>query len=69
MAKKKMLDEGDYVMGIMTGGGFGGCTVSLVREEAVEKFIKSVDETYKKRTGLTAEFYVAEVGDGARRVM
>lgn len=52
----------------MTGGGFGGCTVSLVKEDAVEDFKRTVGENYQKRTGLTAEFYVAQAGDGARRL-
>lgn len=52
----------------MTGGGFGGCTVSLVKDEAIETFVEQVGKNYKARTGLTPEFYIAEIGDGARRV-
>lgn len=52
----------------MTGGGFGGCTVSLVREDAIPDFIAKVGEGYTKRTGLKADFYIAEIGDGARKV-
>ncbi|MCK9325002.1 MAG: galactokinase [Bacteroidales bacterium] len=51
----------------MTGAGFGGCTVSLVAEEAVDELIRRVGPAYQKVTGLTAEFYVADIGDGAGR--
>lgn len=50
----------------MTGAGFGGCTVSLVKESAVSRFIEQVGEEYQRRTGLTAEFYVCSVGDGVK---
>lgn len=52
----------------MTGGGFGGCTVSIVRDEAIDMFIEQVGKRYTEHTGLTADFYIAEIGDGARRV-
>jgi len=52
----------------MTGAGFGGCTVSLVKEDFLEEFKKKVGENYHKKTGLKADFYVAEIGDGARRI-
>ena len=52
----------------MTGGGFGGCTVSIVEGPAVEDFIREVGEGYTKRTGRTASFYVTETSDGAGRV-
>ncbi len=52
----------------MTGGGFGGCTVSLVKDEAIPAFIEKVGKEYAAKTGLTAEFYVAEIGDGAKRI-
>lgn len=51
----------------MTGAGFGGCTISLVHEDSVEQFLTEVGENYNKRTGLTASFYVAEIGDGVKR--
>ena len=68
MVKRNMLNEGDYVMGVMTGGGFGGCTVSLVRDEAIPAFIEQVGKEYTEKTGLKADFYIAEIGDGAHRV-
>ncbi|MBR1481000.1 MAG: galactokinase [Paludibacteraceae bacterium] len=52
----------------MTGGGFGGCTLSLVREEAIPAFIEQVGKAYKEKTGIEADFYIAEIGDGARRI-
>ena len=52
----------------MTGGGFGGCTVSLVRDEAIPAFIEQVGAEYTEKTGLKADFYIAEIGDGAHRV-
>ena len=50
----------------ITGGGFGGCTVSIVENDAVEQFRETVIRKYREKTGLTAEIYVADIGDGAR---
>lgn len=52
----------------MTGGGFGGCTVSLVKDDAINTFIDKVGAAYKAKTGITPEFYIAEIGDGAKKV-
>ena len=49
----------------ITGGGFGGCTVSIVKNDSVDEFIDKVGKGYKEKTGITAEFYIAEIGDGA----
>lgn len=48
----------------MTGGGFGGCTISLVEKDGVEGFKKHVYEKYKEQTGYSAEFYDADISDG-----
>ena len=53
----------------MTGAGFGGCTVSIVKEDQVESFIREVGARYKERTGLKADFYVAEIGDGSKEIV
>ncbi len=50
----------------ITGGGFGGCTVSIVKNDAVDGFIKNIGEQYLEKVGHEAEFYVVEIGDGAR---
>lgn len=52
----------------ITGGGFGGCTVSIVRDEAVDTFKEKVGAAYQERVGKTADFYVVEIGDGPGRV-
>ncbi|MDE6959573.1 MAG: galactokinase, partial [Lachnospiraceae bacterium] len=56
----------DGVLGSrMMGAGFGGCTVSIVENSAVNAFIQTVGGNYEKRTGLRADFYVVETGNGA----
>ena len=48
----------------MTGAGFGGCTVSIVKDEAIDTFIDQVGKAYKEKIGYAADFYVVEIGDG-----
>lgn len=48
----------------MTGAGFGGCAVAIVKDEAVDTFIKNVGENYLAKIGYAADFYVVEIGDG-----
>lgn len=52
----------------ITGGGFGGCTVSIVKNEAVDAFIKEIGKAYLAKVGHEAEFYVVDIGEGARRL-
>jgi galactokinase len=67
-----LVDEARKIDGVigsrMTGAGFGGCTVSLVNEGSIGQFIADVGSGYAKKTGLKADFYVADVGDGARKL-
>lgn len=50
----------------ITGGGFGGCTVSIVKNEAVDGFVTNIGEKYKEKVGHEADFYVVDIGTGAR---
>ena len=52
----------------MTGAGFGGCSVSIVRHDKIDDFISRVGANYSRLSGLTAEFYVASIGDGAGKL-
>ncbi|NLZ34391.1 MAG: galactokinase [Clostridiales bacterium] len=52
----------------MTGAGFGGCTISLVKKDKVEDFISKVGQGYKEKIGYEASFYIANVGDGTREI-
>ncbi|MBM7690865.1 galactokinase [Peribacillus deserti] len=53
----------------MTGAGFGGCNVSLVKEEAVDEFKDKVAKNYTETTGLEPAFYVCKIGDGAKEIL
>lgn len=67
-----LVYEGRKLNGVigtrMTGAGFGGCTVSIVKKESAPQFISQLGEAYTKKTGLVADFYLPEVGDGAKRL-
>ena len=52
----------------ITGGGFGGCTVSIVKNESVDTFIETIGKTYLEKVGNEAEFYTVDIGDGASRL-
>ena len=58
-----------YVLGSrITGGGFGGCTVSLVASDKIEDFKEVLSDAYKKCHGKIPEFYSVEIGDGAHKL-
>lgn len=52
----------------ITGGGFGGCTVSIVKDESVDTFIETIGKTYLEKIGHEAEFYTVDIGEGASRL-
>ena len=63
-----LVEEAWKVEGVigsrMTGAGFGGCTVSIVKDEAIDTFIENVGKAYLAKIGYAADFYVVEIGDG-----
>ncbi len=63
-----LVEEARKVEGVigsrMTGAGFGGCTVSIVKDEAIDRFIEEVGKNYLERIGYKADFYVVEIGGG-----
>ncbi len=63
-----LVEEAWKVEGVigsrMTGAGFGGCTVSIVKDEAIDTFIEQVGKAYKEKIGYAADFYVVEIGEG-----
>jgi galactokinase len=67
-----LAEEARKVEGVlgsrMTGAGFGGCTVSLVHKDAIDRFITEVGAAYHAKTGLKPDFYLGEVGDGAKEL-
>jgi galactokinase len=67
-----LVYEGRKLPGVigsrMTGAGFGGCTVSIVKKADSEKFMSDLAAVYTKKTGLVLDFYLPEIGDGAGRI-
>ena len=63
-----LVEESWKVPGVigsrMTGAGFGGCTVSIVEDDAIDAFKKQVGDAYLAKIGYAADFYVVEIGDG-----
>jgi galactokinase len=67
-----LVEESRKVEGVlgsrMTGAGFGGCSVTLIRKDKYELFCAEVEKQYHKKTGLIPEFYTVTIGDGVRRI-
>ncbi len=68
-----MVDLGERVEGVygtrMTGGGFGGCTITLIRSDCVEAYQRTVREGYERATGFKPEIYVCSAADGVCQVV
>ena len=52
----------------ITGGGFGGCTVNIVKNEAVDTFVEVINAKYLEKVGHNPEIYVVDIGDGAGKL-
>ena len=67
-----LVEETEKIEGVigsrMTGAGFGGCTVSIVKDEAIDRFMEEVGKVYKSKIGYAADFYVVEIGDGPKKI-
>lgn len=67
-----LVDEAWKVNGVIgariTGGGFGGCTVNIVKNNSIDTFIAEIEKKYEEKYGINPDFYVVEMGDGARRL-
>lgn len=67
-----LVYEGRKLKGVvgtrMTGAGFGGCTVSIVKKEDTSNFMTDLADAYQKKTGLVPDFYLPEVGPGACKI-
>ncbi|MCH5256233.1 MAG: galactokinase [Lachnospiraceae bacterium] len=67
-----LVEEAWKIPGVIgsriTGAGFGGCTVSIVKDEAIDEFKEKIGAAYKERVGKVADFYVVEIGDGPSKL-
>ena len=68
-----LVEEAWKINGVIgsriTGGGFGGCTVSIVKDEAIDTFKEKLTAAYQEKVGKTPEFYVVSIGDGPSRLI
>ncbi len=53
----------------MTGAGFGGCTVSIIREDAIDNYINSCKKAYTEKIGYEPSFYITEIGNGGQEIL
>ena len=52
----------------MMGGGFGGCTINIVKEDGIEEFIHTLSANYQQEFKITPEAYIVATGDGTREI-
>lgn len=67
-AVEEALKQEGVIGARMTGAGFGGCAVSIVKTDKVENFIRNVEKGYREKIGYNPEFYVVEIGNGVRAI-
>lgn len=67
-----VVSEGRKISGVlgirMTGAGFGGCTVAIIKKDSVDEFIETVGSAYEEKFGHKASFYVSNTGDGGKEL-
>ena len=67
-----VVQEGRKIQGVlgirMTGAGFGGCTVAIIKNDVADNYIETVGRTFTKEFGHNASFYVTEIGDGGKEI-
>ena len=68
-----VVSEGRKISGVlgirMTGAGFGGCTVAIIKKDSVDEFIETVGKAYEEKFGHKASFYVTDTGDGGKQIL
>jgi galactokinase len=57
-------DNPDVVGARMMGGGFGGCTINIVKEEAIDGLIDQLEESYRAKMGMDLSAYIAQIENG-----
>lgn len=67
--KEQALENKNVLGARMMGGGFGGCTINLVKNETVPSFIENVATAYEKKFGLLPEAYIVETADGVDKIV
>ena len=65
---KEIVQQEGVIGARMTGAGFGGCAVSLVKEEYLPVVMDAIGKTYREKIGYEPTFYIAETGDGPSRI-